>query len=457
MLNTISMILSSEDQKEIFDFAEKNSALAKNLYNAALFRIRQVFTGWGKEHLTDNEQEIADEIKVTLTVYPRFKAKRVLNYNALDKILRANKNPDFFSGLPMQTAQAVVRAAATDFSNWLKAMKQYKKDPSDFTGCPKMPGYKKSKHILFTVTNQDAVLYPSDDEDTCLLKLPGYGRGSRFPLRYVSADMNLRQISFKPYYGKYILMFVIEDMAPFFHPDLPECAGVDFGTDNIAAIACTDQSSVVYKGGAILSENRLFAKSKGKAVSVITKGHDHMHASSRHLDNLSLHHACFMKDQMHKISRDIVDYCVAHKVGTLVLGVNKLWKQCADIGKVNNQNFVSIPHATLRWMIQYKALSAGITVIEQEESYTSKADVTAKDFIPTYGKNDSKCSFSGNRTARGSYRCHDGNLINADCNGAANILRKAFPDIWDHVNSFGFLAIPTSISFKTLTPVYRVA
>ena len=140
----------------------------------------------------------------------------------------------------------------------------------------------------------------------------------------------------------------------------------------------------------------------------------------------------------------------ASTTGTLVLGVNKFWKQHSNMGKVNNQKFVSIPHNQLRWMISYKAMTAGITVIEQEESYTSKADITAKDFIPVYGNETGRPVFSGRRIERGYYLCSLGYCINADCNGAANILRKAFPDIWDKVSDFRFLAMPETIRFHHL-------
>ena len=197
------------------------------------------------------------------------------------------------------------------------------------------------------------------------------------------------------------MSFVIEDMAAPFYPDMPYMAGLDLGTDNIAAIACTDATSVVYKGGAVLSENQFFAKQRAQAVSIITRGHEHKHADSAYLEALSREHDCFLKDQMHKISTDIIRYCVDHRVGILVIGVNKLWKQNTNMGKKNNQKFVSIPHYRLRQMIEYKALRAGIDVVEQEESYTSKADVTASDFMPVYGKVKARPVFSGRRIVRG--------------------------------------------------------
>ena len=104
---------------------------------------------------------------------------------------------------------------------------------------------------------------------------------------------------------------------------------------------------------------------------------------------------------MHKLSKAIVRYCIAHRIGILVVGTNRLWKQHASMSKKNNQKFVSIPHEKLRLMISYKALVAGIEVIWQEESYTSKADCTAGDLIPVYGKEKTHPVFSGCRIELG--------------------------------------------------------
>ncbi len=452
MKKAVPMIVSEENFKEIFAFADQYSQLTKALYNAALFRIRQVFTGWDKGvNCTPLEQSVFDEIQCTKDTYSTFSCRRVLSYPALDKILRANKNPDFFAGLPMQTAQSIVRQAVTDFKAWLEALKAYKKDPSSFTGKPRMPKYCKADRKTFKVTNQDAALYPSNDGKGCLLKLPKIEK-SRIPLSYLKDTSNLREIVFKPYYGKYIMTFIVEEMAPPFYPDMPNMAGVDLGTDNIAAIACTDGSSVVYKGGAILSSNQFFAKQRAGAVSILTKGKTYCHASSEFLNNLSLKHDCFLKDQFHKISLAIIKYCAAHRIGILVVGTNRLWKQHTSMSKKNNQKFVSIPHERLRWMISYKTLIAGIEVIWQEESYTSKADCTAGDMIPVYGKETTHPVFSGRRVERGLYLCKEGYCINADCNGAANILRKAFPHAWDECKDYHFLATPASIGFETLNP-----
>lgn len=455
-MKTVVQYLVKPGHYNIFcQYAAENAKLAKNLYNAALFRIRQTFTGWKKASRSANEQEVFAELANTEAAYPSLVIRQRLSYKALDKIMRVNRNPDFFAGLPMQTAQAVLKQASSDFENWLRALSDYKKHPDKYTGRPRMPKYKKSEHAAFTVTNQDAVIYPAYDSDgnqipDCIrLKLPGLNKKDYPVFHGFRTDGRLKQVTVKPYCGCYIFSLVIESPDVPVRTDLPNMAGLDLGTDNIAALACTDGSSAVFKGGAVLSENRWFAKKRADAVSDITRGHERIFAESAYLDRLSLRHSFRNKNFMHQCSCRIIDWCLEHSVGVLVIGRNKRWKQNSDMGKRNNQKFVSVPHYQLLQLIEFKAMKAGIQVIEQEESFTSKADISASDFMPVYGMDKgASCVFSGRRVKRGLYRTHAGHLINADCNGAANILRKAVPDAWKGISDFRFLGFPESFSYK---------
>lgn len=360
--------------------------------------------------------------------------------------MRVTENPDFFIGLPMQTAQAMVKQAVTDFKNWLASLREYKKHPEKFLGRPKMPHYKKQDLATVIITNQDAVLYPS--ETGVSLKLPIIKK--RLSFSNISEHAFLKEVRIKPYHGRFLFCLTFEEPEQVIETSMPYTCAIDFGIDNFAAIVCDDGSSAIYKGGAVLSNTQWFHKQRAKYTSIITKGHRQMNATSARLKDLSFHHANFTKDQCHKISRSIIDFCVDHQAGTLIFGVNPLWKQNSRIGKINNQKFVSMPIAFLRAMITYKALNAGIKIIEQEESYTSKADITTKDYIPTYGVDDKDVQFSGLRIKRGLYRCADGTILNADCHAAANIMRKAVPDIWDRTTDFSFLTSPKVYGFHEL-------
>ena len=98
-----------------------------------------------------------------------------------------------------------------------------------------------------------------------------------------------------------------------------------------------------------------------------------------------------------------------------------------NLGKVNNQKFVTVPHARLIDRIIYKCQLAGISVIIQEESYTSAANFLNLDPLPVYGQITEKPVFSGKRIRRGLYRTVMGVLVQSDVIGSYNILRKAFP------------------------------
>ena len=132
-------VISKKDS--IYDYCDDLSRKSKLLYNASLFRIRNIFTGYEKEHLTSNEAEVFGEVKLLHESYPGIHVQKVICYKHLEKLMRVTENPDFFAGLPMQTAQAIVKQAVTDFNNWLKSLKAYAKHPEDFLGRPKMPYY----------------------------------------------------------------------------------------------------------------------------------------------------------------------------------------------------------------------------------------------------------------------------------------------------------------------------
>ncbi|RZN32946.1 MAG: transposase [Methanosarcinales archaeon] len=126
-----------------------------------------------------------------------------------------------------------------------------------------------------------------------------------------------------------------------------------------------------------------------------------------------------MKDAMHKISRFIVDYCIKHDIGTLVIGHNDNWKQEFGLGRHNNRNFVSIPYYILIHDLNYKGEEIGMSVKEQEDAHISKCSFLDDESIEHHEK------YAGKRIKRGVFHVSDGTKINADVNGALNIIKKA--------------------------------
>ncbi len=149
--------------------------------------------------------------------------------------------------------------------------------------------------------------------------------------------------------------------------------------------------------------------------------------ATKRLVRLTNKRNCKVKHYLHVASRRVIDHLVAQGIGTLVIGYNQEWKQRVAIGRVNNQKFVAIPHAQLVAMLTYKAELAGIQVVKQEESYTSKCSFLDGEFP------QKRTHYAGRRLRRGLFRASDGRLINADVNGAYNIIKKAFPNSFEGI------------------------
>ena len=304
-----------------------------------------------------------------------------------------------------------------------------------------MPKYKKPGiPVSLTYTNQDCIIYHRAD-GTSYLKLPK--TSLTMEVRNIPDGGILKEVKAVPYHGDFLVIctFACPDTSA---PDAPHACGIDLGVDNTAALVSSNGYCLLYKGGAVKAMNQWYNKQIAALRSIAMKGHSPEEAAklgllhTKQMDALARKRDLFLKDHLHKVSADIVRFCLDHGIGTIVIGVNKNWKQGCNIGHVNNQNFVQIPLAALQSMLRCKAEQEGLTVLEQEESFTSKADLTAMDEIPVYKKDHPQYRFSGKRTSRGLYCTHDGQVINADLNGAGNILRKAFPDIFKGAD-FAFL------------------
>lgn len=200
---------------------------------------------------------------------------------------------------------------------------------------------------------------------------------------------------------------------------------IDVGLENLCAITNSySNDGYLIKGTPLKSFNQYFNKklSKYKSILKTTNKMDY----SKGIDRLYNKRNNKINDYMHKVSKLIIDKAINEDVSKIIIGKNINWKQNINIGKVNNQNFVSIPIEKLLSLIEYKAKENGIEVIFQEESYTSKASFLDNDVLPicdtqNLGKD---YTFSGKRVLRGLYKSKKGILINADINGSLNILKK---------------------------------
>ncbi|MED3785598.1 transposase, partial [Geobacillus stearothermophilus] len=176
---------------------------------------------------------------------------------------------------------------------------------------------------------------------------------------------------------------------------------------------------IVINGKGVKSINQYYNKQKAYFQSILKKQNG-LNWSKR-LEKLTLKRNNKIKDFMHKASRYVVDWCVKHNIDTIVIGKNDNWKQEVDLGKRLNQAFVQIPYDMFIEQLQYKCEEVGIKVVLTEESYTSGTS-----FLD--GEAPIKENYDKNRRIkRGLFKSNKGILINADVNGAYNIMRKVFP------------------------------
>lgn len=200
---------------------------------------------------------------------------------------------------------------------------------------------------------------------------------------------------------------------------------LDLGINNLVTAVSSDGKSFIIDGRRLKSINQWFNKENARLQSIKDKQHfgkkttNRQKAIARDRNNK-------VNDYMNKTARKIINYCIAHDIGTLIVGYNETFQRDSHIGKQNNQNFVNIPYGQLRSKLEYLCELNNIIFVKQEESYTSKASFWDKDNIPTYNAgNPKEYQFSGNRMHRGLYKTANGTLLNADVNGALNIMCKS--------------------------------
>lgn len=451
---------------------------SKNLYNVSNFMIRQNMTGLKKSEgerqpnekeaiqktidgiaklnlrrqenyghkiqkiLSDGnlsnieKQHALDKVKQPImSEYPTAE-KWFLGYNELEGILRLTDDADY-RALPAQVAQHSIKICIQNWNSYFSALKEYKRHPDRFLGKPRIPKYKEGMETAAFFSNQ-----------ACAVKFNGNGKAYlRFPAtkrklwlgKAVAGDMKLKQVDVMPKHGAYEVALVLEDSIQV--SEIPEnhvsknIASIDLGVDNLAAITDnTGNRPVIVKGGVLKSRNQWCNKKAAQLQARLVRDGDNRvvdcpknHSINNRISRLWGKRDRFFNDYFHKAAKEIIKLLKSRNIDTLVVGHNKGWKQNADMGKRNNQNFVQIPFTKFTGMLEYLCRREGIRYIESEESYTSKASFLNGDPIPVYGDKEIP-AFSGKRVCRGLYQSKDGTIINADVNASLNILRKAFPD-----------------------------
>ena len=380
--------------------------------------------------------------------YPTYE-KRFLSYNVLDAIFRETRNEAYF-GMPSQVNQNAIKAVVENWKSYFKSLKAYGKDPSCFRAKPRPPRYIKDRESTAVFTNQTARIKEAGGK-TLLFFV-----NNSEPLAVGNITGKYVRTQVKPCPGGYTVLITTDDgIDPVSVPkDAKRFFGIDIGVDNLAAVVNNiGLVPFLIKGTAVKAVNRWFNKRRAELVSAMTRGKDSSgsHKDSRALDALSEKRADFLRDIFYKAAHYICRMARLCHVQVIIAGHNDGQKDKVGIGHVNNQNFVSIPFTQFLSILKYTAQEYRIAFIQREESYTSKASLLDLDDIPTYRAGDKTPHvFSGKRVKRGLYRSKNGILLNADVNGAGNIIRKQYPNAFDNMD-FSYLYKTTRVvGFKDL-------
>ena len=227
--------------------------------------------------------------------------------------------------------------------------------------------------------------------------------------------------------------------------DKQKALAIDFGIDNLMTCVTTGGDSFIIDGRRLKSINQWYNKRNSQLSSIKDKQKFGKRPTNQQ-QRISRKRNLRVNDYISKACRKVLNYCLENQIGTLVCGYNVTFQRNSNIGKVNNQNFVNIPFGKIREKFQYLCKLNGLEYVEQEESYTSKASFLDGDELPAYNAdNPQEYEFSGKRVKRGLYRSAKGIEINADVNGAANILRKSKVVSLDGLYCRGELSTPIRI------------
>ena len=356
-----------------------------------------------------------------------FSGNHLKEYDLSTKLGRENQFD--FRNLPCTVSQQVVKQVFQNIKGWIKLKKDYEKNPSKYEARPGLPKYKKRK-------KQNMLVFTTY---TCRIK-NGYIHFIKNivePIKTNIGDNKLCQVRIIPQATCYVVEVVYEKKENDLSLNKSNVLSIDLGLDNL----CTGISNVglnpfIINGKVIKSFNQWYNKKRAKWMSFVGD-----RGTSNRLKWLNNRRNFWIEDKIHKVRRWIINFCIENNIGSIVIGLNKGWKQNIDLGKKNNQKFVEIPFSKLIDKITYKGKLMGIKVQTTEESYTSKIDHLAFESLKKQEV------YLGRRKKRGLFQSSIGKLINADINGAIGIGRKVFGDSYvSRIINSGFAFNPIRVN-----------
>lgn len=345
-----------------------------------------------------------------------FKAHRYVSKAELDEELKGNRH---FQAMYSQAAQQTCHSVFESFKSFKALNKLFKQ--GKLADKPKPPKYRKNGLNIVSYPKQALKLIDGR------VRIPlGSQVKAWFGIDLFSIPMpsnldfkQIRELRILPrnqcFYAEFV--YKLPTVEAGLNPS--NALGIDPGMDNWLTCVSTIGASFIIDGKHVKSLNRWY----NKKVSTVKEGKPQGFWSQK-LAHLTERRNRQMRDALNKAAKWVVKHCLENNIGTIVFGWNQGQKQESNLGSKNNQKWVQVPTARLKARIQQLCEQYGIQFVETEESYTSKASFVDGDYLPKYGEKPDNWRPSGKRVKRGLYRTALNWYLNADCNGAGNILRK---------------------------------
>ena len=374
-----------------------------------------------------------------------FKTGKIVS--GFDLTAQMKNNKHFHAGYASAMQQTCLSVGEA-FKSFKQLLAKSKK--GELNQKPRVPNYRKPGG-LFTVTYPKKWLKLVDN----LIRFPlgnqvkaWFGITEFFlPMPSNLEWSDIKEIRILPRNRQFYAEFVYQTEKSIIEIDKSKVIGIDHGIDNWLTCVSNVGTSFIIDGLHLKSLNQWY----NKTVANIKEGKPQGFWSNR-LAAITEKRNRQMRNAVNKAARIVINHCIDNKIGTIVFGWNQRQKDSADLGKKNNQKFVQIPTAKLKGRIAQLCEQAGIVFVETEESYTSKTSFLDNDVLPTFGAKPEGWKSSGIRITRGQFRTSTGIKINADCNGAVNIIKKVAAIFKFDLSGVGrgALSAPTKVLLWTL-------
>jgi len=381
--------------KEEYNILRELSRIAKNLTNQAIYNVRQHY----------------------------FQEKQFLKY---ESNYHEMKNCENYKLLNSNMAQQTLKDVNEMFKSFFSLIKLAKQGKYNFKHI-KLPNYLPKNGYANLIIGMINI------KDDNILTIPySYTFKKKYEIKIqikipkVLENKKIKEIRIIPKFNArfFEIQYTYEIQEENINLNTNNALAIDLGVNNLCTCVTSTGKSFIVDGKKLKSINQFFNKQNAKLQSIKDKQNIKRQTKQQFL--ISRKRKNRINNYINKTCRYIINYCLSHDIGILVVGYNQSFQNKTNLGKKNNQIFTQLPFGKIREKLEYLCKRYNINYILQEESYTSKASFFDNDDLPIYNAdNPQTYEFSGKRIKRGLYQTKNNYLFNADCNGALNILRKS--------------------------------